>query len=179
MYGHGPKPHRCLYTDCERSQETNGFPRKWNLYDHMKRVHSYTGPEPSDRSDSPSPSDSSHDHETTADPVPTQRKRRSPKPADQGPPKRVRRAATRANARTTNSKNGSDVPLEEPQMERMPQQRHMPLLEQLFDEHSDRMQTPMMNQEYEILAPEALEQWPVDLAVYHELFNGINGQTLS
>lgn len=42
MHGHGTKPFVCLFPDCERSQPTNGFPRKWNLGDHMKRVHGYT-----------------------------------------------------------------------------------------------------------------------------------------
>lgn len=41
MHGHGEKPFVCIYKDCERSQAKNGFPRKWNLGDHMKRVHNY------------------------------------------------------------------------------------------------------------------------------------------
>lgn len=44
MHGHGSKPHLCTYTDCERSIPGNGFPRRYNLFDHMKRVHDYTGP---------------------------------------------------------------------------------------------------------------------------------------
>ena len=44
MHGHGSKPHLCTYTDCERSLPGNGFPRRYNLFDHMKRVHDYTGP---------------------------------------------------------------------------------------------------------------------------------------
>jgi len=43
MHGHGSKPHLCTYTDCERSLPGNGFPRRYNLFDHMKRVHDYTG----------------------------------------------------------------------------------------------------------------------------------------
>ena len=43
MHGHGSKPHLCTYVDCERSQPGNGFPRRYNLFDHMKRVHDYTG----------------------------------------------------------------------------------------------------------------------------------------
>ncbi|KAF2470220.1 uncharacterized protein BDR25DRAFT_325885 [Lindgomyces ingoldianus] len=44
MYGHGSRPHLCQYTDCERSLPGNGFPRRYNLFDHMKRVHDWTGP---------------------------------------------------------------------------------------------------------------------------------------
>lgn len=44
MHGHGSKPHLCFYNGCERSIPGNGFPRRYNLNDHMKRVHDYTGP---------------------------------------------------------------------------------------------------------------------------------------
>ncbi|MCJ1398539.1 hypothetical protein MMC11_001739 [Xylographa trunciseda] len=44
MHGHGDKPYLCRYEDCDRSIEGNGFPRRWNLLDHMKRVHSNSGP---------------------------------------------------------------------------------------------------------------------------------------
>ena len=39
MHGHGSKPHLCLFKDCKRAQKGNGFPRRWNLEDHLKRVH--------------------------------------------------------------------------------------------------------------------------------------------
>lgn len=39
MHGHGDKPFLCKYDGCERGVTGNGFPRRWNLYDHMKRVH--------------------------------------------------------------------------------------------------------------------------------------------
>ncbi|KAI9799730.1 MAG: hypothetical protein M1833_003849 [Piccolia ochrophora] len=55
MYGHGTKPFECPYHGCERSGSGNGFPRRWNLYDHMRRVHDYTGP-PSNGSESPTAS---------------------------------------------------------------------------------------------------------------------------
>ncbi|KAF2184142.1 hypothetical protein K469DRAFT_580855 [Zopfia rhizophila CBS 207.26] len=42
MHGHGSKPHLCKFADCERSVQGNGFPRRYNLYDHMKRVHDWT-----------------------------------------------------------------------------------------------------------------------------------------
>ncbi|KAF2838401.1 hypothetical protein M501DRAFT_910369, partial [Patellaria atrata CBS 101060] len=44
MHGHGSKPHLCLYADCDRAIQGNGFPRRYNLFDHMKRVHDYNGP---------------------------------------------------------------------------------------------------------------------------------------
>ncbi|KAJ9644090.1 hypothetical protein H2199_003958 [Coniosporium tulheliwenetii] len=54
MHGYGPKPHLCSYPNCERSQPDNGFPRRYNLLDHMRRVHDHTGPIPTpDRVNSP------------------------------------------------------------------------------------------------------------------------------
>jgi hypothetical protein len=46
MHGHGEKPFLCTSDGCERSQPGNGFPRHWNLCDHMKRVHNQS-PSPS------------------------------------------------------------------------------------------------------------------------------------
>lgn len=43
MHGHGEKPYLCLYEGCERSFPGNGFPRQWNLRDHMRRVHNDNG----------------------------------------------------------------------------------------------------------------------------------------
>ncbi|KAK2737955.1 hypothetical protein FQN57_007309 [Myotisia sp. PD_48] len=45
MHGHGDNPHLCHFPSCERSLPGNGFPRRWNLHDHMKRVHDYTSSE--------------------------------------------------------------------------------------------------------------------------------------
>ncbi|KAL2752612.1 hypothetical protein ACRALDRAFT_2112831 [Sodiomyces alcalophilus JCM 7366] len=39
MHGHGDKPFLCTYEGCDRSVPGNGFPRQWNLRDHMRRVH--------------------------------------------------------------------------------------------------------------------------------------------
>jgi hypothetical protein len=39
MHGHGDKPYFCTYKGCERNVPGNGFPRYWNLRDHIKRVH--------------------------------------------------------------------------------------------------------------------------------------------
>ncbi|CZT16656.1 uncharacterized protein RCC_02491 [Ramularia collo-cygni] len=41
MHGHGERPHLCFYPGCERGMSGNGFPRRYNLYDHMKRVHDH------------------------------------------------------------------------------------------------------------------------------------------
>nr|POE75622.1 hypothetical protein CFP56_53734 [Quercus suber] len=41
MHGHGDRPHLCWYEGCERSAAGSGFPRRYNLFDHMKRVHDY------------------------------------------------------------------------------------------------------------------------------------------
>lgn len=45
LHGHGDNPHLCLWEGCERSAPGNGFPRRWNLYDHMRRVHDYQSSE--------------------------------------------------------------------------------------------------------------------------------------
>ncbi|CAN8096921.1 unnamed protein product [Discula destructiva] len=44
MHGHGTKPYPCTYAGCDRAQPGNGFPRKWNLHDHMHRVHNVAPP---------------------------------------------------------------------------------------------------------------------------------------
>lgn len=41
MHGHGERPNLCAYPGCDRSLPGNGFPRRYNLFDHMKRVHDY------------------------------------------------------------------------------------------------------------------------------------------
>ena len=43
MHGHGARPHLCYYQDCERAVPGHGFPRRYNLFDHMKRVHGHNG----------------------------------------------------------------------------------------------------------------------------------------
>ncbi|KAK4151245.1 hypothetical protein C8A00DRAFT_45507 [Chaetomidium leptoderma] len=43
MHGHGEKPYLCTYEGCERSISGHGFPRQWNLRDHMRRVHNDNG----------------------------------------------------------------------------------------------------------------------------------------
>ena len=56
MHGHGDKPFLCTYEGCERGVPGNGFPRHWNLRDHMKRVHNDPGQPKSNASSSPPPS---------------------------------------------------------------------------------------------------------------------------
>lgn len=41
MHGHGERPHLCFYPGCERGIPGHGFPRRYNLFDHMKRVHDH------------------------------------------------------------------------------------------------------------------------------------------
>nr|XP_036575332.1 C2H2 transcription factor [Colletotrichum truncatum]KAF6781890.1 C2H2 transcription factor [Colletotrichum truncatum] len=43
MHGHGDKPFLCSYDGCDRAMPGNGFPRQWNLKDHMRRVHNDNG----------------------------------------------------------------------------------------------------------------------------------------
>lgn len=45
LHGHGNRPYSCHFEDCERAAPENGFPRRWNLQDHMRRVHNYVEPE--------------------------------------------------------------------------------------------------------------------------------------
>ena len=87
MHGHGEKPHLCSFPDCDRSVLGNGFPRRWNLFDHMKRVHDYTGPGSSSSSNSPTPSTASSYHGTATLAV---RKRRPSSPMQVDVPKRAK-----------------------------------------------------------------------------------------
>ncbi|KAH8195091.1 hypothetical protein TruAng_010748 [Truncatella angustata] len=43
MHGHGDKPYLCTYEGCDRAVPGCGFPRNWNLRDHMRRVHNDDG----------------------------------------------------------------------------------------------------------------------------------------
>ncbi|KAF7136867.1 hypothetical protein CNMCM5793_006437 [Aspergillus hiratsukae] len=55
FHGHGDNPHLCLFEGCDRSVPGYGFPRRWNLFDHMRRVHDYAS---SERASSPEHSSS-------------------------------------------------------------------------------------------------------------------------
>ena len=87
MHGHGEKPHLCTFQDCDRSVPGNGFPRRWNLFDHMKRVHDYTGSPSSSSSSSPTPSTASSVHGTATLAL---GKRRPSSPMQVDPPKRTK-----------------------------------------------------------------------------------------
>lgn len=101
MHGHGPKPHLCYFKECERAQEDNGFPRRWNLFDHMKRVHDFAGTEPSNKSNSPAPSSSSPEPH-----VEVLKKKRTPSPIAQGSNKKAKVNATgRSIEATTGTQN--------------------------------------------------------------------------
>lgn len=41
MHNHGHNPYVCLFQNCDRAKEGNGFPRRWNQRDHMKRMHGW------------------------------------------------------------------------------------------------------------------------------------------
>ena len=75
---HGAEPHLCHYTGCDRSISGNGFPRKYNLYDHMRRVHEHTEPMTPDHASPPTMM-----NQVTAKPTTRQpRRRRNSKDAD-------------------------------------------------------------------------------------------------
>jgi len=38
-------PYLYHYKGYDRATPDNGFPRRWNLYNHIKRVHAWTPPE--------------------------------------------------------------------------------------------------------------------------------------
>ncbi|OJJ44365.1 hypothetical protein ASPZODRAFT_71752 [Penicilliopsis zonata CBS 506.65] len=66
FHGHGDNPHLCLFPGCERAVPGYGFPRRWNLYDHMRRVHDYASSErPSSREHSPSAGQAAKKREST------------------------------------------------------------------------------------------------------------------
>jgi hypothetical protein len=46
MHIHGEKPFFCNFEGCDRGAPGNGFPRHWNLCDHIKRVHNRSSSPP-------------------------------------------------------------------------------------------------------------------------------------
>ncbi|OJJ60527.1 hypothetical protein ASPSYDRAFT_148141 [Aspergillus sydowii CBS 593.65] len=70
LHGHGDNPHLCLFEGCDRSIPGYGFPRRWNLFDHMRRVHDYAS------SERPSSPDASPTTNQTKKKETTGRKRR-------------------------------------------------------------------------------------------------------
>jgi hypothetical protein len=55
MHDHGDNPYLCLFPDCERAKPGNGFPRRWNRRDHMKRMHKWEGSDDSSLDGQPGP----------------------------------------------------------------------------------------------------------------------------
>ncbi|EEY20174.1 conserved hypothetical protein [Verticillium alfalfae VaMs.102] len=53
LYKVNYQPFRCSYEGCDRSLVGNGFPRAWNLRDHLRRVHGDKESGPSQLMDSP------------------------------------------------------------------------------------------------------------------------------
>ncbi|RMY39224.1 hypothetical protein D0866_02083 [Hortaea werneckii] len=101
MHGHGDRPHLCYYPGCERGIPGNGFPRRYNLFDHMKRVHDHKEDSTS-LTASPGPaSDASNPRRTggrkrkasgsTPTEPPAQRQKPLPSPPAQAPPAALQR----------------------------------------------------------------------------------------
>jgi hypothetical protein len=95
LHGHGENPHLCHYPGCERAQDRNGFPRKWNLKDHMKRVHGW---EESDDSLS-----SGSQPAVSQKPGNTTRKRKGTSPITSVPMKRQSSSQAKARAASISS----------------------------------------------------------------------------
>jgi hypothetical protein len=77
LHGHGENPHLCHFPGCERAQDRNGFPRKWNLKDHMKRVHGWEESDDSPSSGSPPTASQKSGHPTRKRKGSVQMKRQS------------------------------------------------------------------------------------------------------
>jgi len=76
MHGHGDKPFLCTYEGCERGVSGNGFPRHWNLRDHMKRVHNDPGHQPKSNASGSPPA---------SGPAPKSKKRKASEAANDAP----------------------------------------------------------------------------------------------
>lgn len=128
MHGHGEKPHQCWYDDCDRSIPGQGFPRRWNLYDHMKRVHNYTGPPSSNGSSSPTPSSvSSHYQDVTA--LALKKRRTSSSPQAQAPKRSKPTSGSKAQVKS--SKGSSSQGKQQQSMQKQWDEQHAALKERL------------------------------------------------
>ena len=178
MHGHGAKPFLCKFEGCERAHENHGFPRRWNLLDHMKRVHAYSPSEPSNNSDSPSPSDSSTQN-SHKDPATGQRKRRTPSPTENAVAKRTKVATSRAegNPLTSSANASGSVAMtmrEQPAL----QQVHQYLPEELvLREHPAQMDTRFRDLDFsDPLNPLAAELFHGDNAMFENLARNFCGR---
>lgn len=79
MHGHGEKPFLCRFDGCDRGIPGNGFPRHWNLRDHMKRVHNLS-PSPTSGKSQPTRGGRKRKAETTESATPATKKT-APEPA--------------------------------------------------------------------------------------------------
>lgn len=163
MHGHGAKPFLCIFEGCERAHENHGFPRRWNLLDHMKRVHGYSASEPSNNSDSPSPSDSS----SHKDPVNGQRKRRTPSPTENRIAKRAKVATSRADEQPSTTLASGSVAMAIREQPVPPKFQQYPSEELLLREHQARMESRLKN--LDLSDPQALEQYHGDNAMFENL----------
>lgn len=97
FHGHGDNPHLCLFEGCDRAIPGNGFPRRWNLFDHMKRVHDYTASESSSSpEDASAPTTSQNNSRKDS----TARKRKVTRPIS-GPQTMKRTRSTQSSPATT------------------------------------------------------------------------------
>lgn len=149
MHGHGAKPFLCKFEGCERAHENHGFPRRWNLLDHMKRVHGYSASEPSNNSGSPSPSDSSS-HNSQKDPANGQRKRRTPSPMESGVAKRAKVATSRVEGQTSSSSASGSGSVAMTTREQPPSQQSQqcPPEESLLRAHQARVKPRVRNVDF-------------------------------
>lgn len=172
MHGHGAKPFLCKFEGCERAHENHGFPRRWNLLDHMKRVHGYSASEPSNNSDSPSPADSC----SNKDPANGQRKRRTPSPTDNRVAKRAKVATSRAEGQSsTNLASGSGSVAMAIREQPAPQQsQRYPTEESRLREHHARMESQLKN--LDVRDPLALEQYHGENAMFENFARKLYGR---
>jgi hypothetical protein len=104
FHGHGDNPHLCLFEGCDRAIPGNGFPRRWNLYDHMKRVHDYTA---SESSGSPEDASAPTASPTSSKKDSTTRKRKVTRPIS-GSQTMKRTRSTQSSPVTTSKSTGSN-----------------------------------------------------------------------
>ena len=162
MHGHGPKPHLCYFKGCDRAKEDNGFPRRWNLFDHMKRVHDYSGTEPSNKSSSPSPSSGSPEPY-----VDQAKKKRTPSPTIEGAAKKAKITAS-GHGTDLNGTPQNQVYLEDFSM--VPDCQSQSLNQIWYDQIA---QVQARLQSLDPMDPRQLDQYQADTAILHNIGQNI------
>ena len=121
----------CTYEDCDRSNVGNGFPRRWNLRDHMKRVHDYTAPPSSTGSTSPTPSSASSQYHGKA--ALALRKRRTSNNSQASASKRTKATPTvnKATSKPPKTNLASQVQKRQQTMQKQWNERHAALKERV------------------------------------------------